>query len=101
MKTHAIIAIVNGLTAQLMINVYAMGFLFSLTCSNSEYFTFSIIGYIIIKSTTAMGIDTLANSIFAKNEDKSGKEKPRTIPIMMQITTHNERYLLNTSSSFS
>jgi hypothetical protein len=42
--------------------------------NSSEYLTFSIIGYIIIKSTIAMGSETFANSISDKEVDREGKK---------------------------
>jgi hypothetical protein len=68
--------------------------------NSSEYFTFSIIGYIIIKSTIAIGSETFAYSISDKEVDNQGKKYPIKVPDTIQIATHIERYLLNTSSSF-
>jgi hypothetical protein len=59
-----------------------------------------MIGYIIIKSTMAMGSETFATSISDNNVDSEGKKYPIRVPQIMQIATHIERYLLNTSSSF-
>lgn len=67
--------------------------------SSSEYLTFSMIGYIIIKSTMAIGSETFATSISDSNVDSEGKKYPIRVPEIMQITTHIERYLLNTSQN--
>lgn len=73
MKTYAIIAIVNGFTPQFTINVNDDGFAFFLTLISSVYFTLSIIGYIIISKTMAIGIDTFACSTFARDSEIPGK----------------------------
>jgi hypothetical protein len=99
-KNQAIIAIVKGWIAQFKVNVKPITFAFFLMFNSSEYFTFSIIGYIIIKSTTAIGSETFANSISDKKVDREGKKYPSKVPDTIQIATHIERYLLNTSSSF-
>jgi len=56
--------------------------------NSSEYFTFSIIRYIIIKSTTAIGSETFANSISDKKVDREGKKYPNKVPDTIQIATH-------------
>jgi hypothetical protein len=84
-----------------MTNVKAITFAFFLICNSSEYLTLSIIGYIIIKSTAAIGSETFAYSISARKTDSEGKKYPNNVPNKIQIATHNERYLLNTSSSLS
>ena len=99
-NNQAIKAITKGWIAQFMVNVKAITFAFFLRFNSSEYFTFSIIGYIIIKSTTAIGSETFANSISDKKVDSEGKKYPSKVPDTIQIATHIERYLLNTSSSF-
>jgi len=99
-NNQAIKAITKGWIAQFRVNVNAITFAFFLMLSSSEYLTFSMIGYIIIKSTMAIGNETFANSISDSNVDSEGKKYPIRVPEIMQITTHIERYLLNTSSSF-
>ena len=99
-NNQAIKAITKGWMAQFMVNVKAITFAFFLMFNSSEYFTFSIIGYIIIKSTIAIGNETFANSISDKEIDSEGKKYPSKVPDIIQIATHIERYLLNTSSSF-
>ena len=99
-KSQAIKAITNGWIAQFIINVKAMTFAFFLMFKSSEYFTLSIIGYIIIKNTIAIGSETFAYSIFDKKVDREGKKYPSNVPDRIQISTHTERYLLNTSNSF-
>ena len=84
-----------------MINVKAITFTFFLICNSYEYFTLSIIGYIIIKSTAAIGSETFANSSSVRKVDSEGKKYPNNVPDKIQIATHTERYLLNISSSFS
>lgn len=69
--------------------------------NSSEYLTLSIIGYIIIRSTTAIGSETFANSISDKKVESEGKKYPSKVPDKIQIATHTDRYLLNTSRSFS
>jgi hypothetical protein len=100
-KNQAMKAITKGWIAQFMINVKPITFAFFLKFNSSEYFTFNIIGYIIIKSTIAIGSETFANSIFDMDVDSEGKKYPSNVPDTIQITTHTDRYLLNTSRSFS
>lgn len=57
-----------------MTNVKAITFAFFLMFNSSEYLTLSIIGYIIIRSTTAIGSETFANSISDKKVESEGKE---------------------------
>jgi hypothetical protein len=73
-NNQAIKAITKGWIAQFMVNVKAITFTFFLKFNSSEYLTFSIIGYIIIKSTIAMGSETFANSISDKEVDREGKK---------------------------
>lgn len=100
-NNQAIKAIIKGWIAQFIVNVKAITFAFFLKFNSSEYFTLSIIGYIIIKSTIAIGSETFANSISDKEVDSEGKKYPIKVPDTMQIATQIDRYLLNTSSSFS
>ncbi|HJS64710.1 MAG TPA: hypothetical protein VJ767_07600 [Nitrososphaeraceae archaeon] len=99
-NNQAIKAIIKGWIAQFIVNVKAITFTFFLKFNSSEYFTLSIIGYIIIKSTIAMGSETFANSMLDKEVDSEGKKYPSKVPDIIQIATQIERYLLNTSSSF-
>ena len=99
-NNQAIKVITKGWIPQFMVNVKAITFAFFLRFNSSEYFTFSIIGYIIINSTIAIGSETFANSISDKEVDSQGKKYPIKVPDTIQITTHIERYLLNVSSSF-
>jgi hypothetical protein len=57
----------------------------------------SIIGYIIIKSTAAIGSETFANWSFVMKVDNEGKKYPSNVPATIQTPTHNERYLLKKS----
>jgi hypothetical protein len=99
-NNQAIKAITKGWTAQFRVNVKPITFAFFLMFNSSEYFTLSIIGYIIIKSTIAIGSETFANSISDKKVDSEGKKYPSKVPDTIHIVTHIERYLLNTSNSF-
>jgi hypothetical protein len=89
------------LDSPIYVNVKAITFAFFLKFNSSEYFTLSIIGYIIIKSTIAIGSETFANSISDKKVDSQGKKYPSRVPDTIQIAAQIDRYLLNTSSSFS
>src|SRR5574339_1276519 len=86
-KNQAIRAITKGWIAQFMTNVKAITFAFFLMFNSSEYFTLSIIVYIIIKSTIAIGSETYANSISDKEVESEGKKYPIKVPDTMQIAT--------------
>ena len=73
MKTHANNAIENGAIPQLIRDVNNIGFVFFLIIINSLNFILSMMGYIIISKTTAIGIETFAYSNSAKDSDDSGK----------------------------